>query len=210
MEKDFRIYLKFSISFEKDIFVVHKCLKMKKKFLLLFYFISSFVFSQNYMFDYMLKTTVKRSNPSNQYESFDMVNSKNHYLYMEVGKNTITENYYSILIDKEKKNILRFLVSDISKNPLIFQLENSHKLSNYQYYKFVNLKIESIGKLKFKIYPEKIIKPKKQVFELEIQLEKFEDDLIVIDFETLTTEQEFEIENLIKSQLKSENLTGNF
>lgn len=158
----------------------------------------------------MLKTTVKRSNPSNQYESFDMVNSKNHYLYMEVGKNTITENYYSILIDKEKKNILRFLVSDISKNPLIFQLENSHKLSNYQYYKFVNLKIESIGKLKFKIYPEKIIKPKKQVFELEIQLEKFEDDLIVIDFETLTTEQEFEIENLIKSQLKSENLTGNF
>jgi len=182
-----------------------------RNFLLIFFcFISTVLLSQEYHFDYMLKTIAIRTNPKNQYESFDMINSKNHYWYMEVGKNTISENYYSILIDKDKKNILRFQVSDLRKNPLIFQLESNDKYSDYPRYSFKNLKIESIGKLKYKIYPEQILKPKKQIFEMEVQLEKFEDDLIVINFELLNNEQEFEIENLSKSQLKEENQTGNF
>ena len=51
----------------------------------------------------MLKSTVKRDNPDYNYQSYDMVNSKNHNLYMEVGRNNINHNYYSILVDNDKK-----------------------------------------------------------------------------------------------------------
>ena len=54
------------------------------------------------------------------------------------------------------------------------------------------------------------MKPANQIFEMVVQLEKFEDDLIIINFEPLSHEQELQIEKLIKEKLKLENQIGNF
>ena len=180
---------------------------MKKLLTSLVLLFSLFVFSQEYQFDYMLKSTVKRENPDYNYQSYDMVNSKNHNLYMEVGRNNINDNYYSILVDNDKKNVSRFNLTDVNKNPIDFIYERGFEILNdYKvYYKFFNLKIENVGELKYKITPEKILKPANQIFEMEVQLEKFEDDLIIINFEPLSHEQELQIETLIKDKLKSEN-----
>ena len=185
---------------------------MKKLFISFVLLFSLFVFSQEYQFDYMLKSTVKRDNPDYNYQSYDMVNSKNHNLYMEVGRNNINDNYYSILVDNDKKNVSRFNLTDVNKNPIDFIYERGFEILNdYKvYYNFFNLKIENVGELKYKITPEKILKPANQIFEMEVQLEKFEDDLIIINFEPLSHEQELQIETLIKEKLKSENQIGNF
>ena len=185
---------------------------MKKLFISFVLLFSLFVFSQEYQFDYMLKSTVKRENPDYNYQSYDMVNSKNHNLYMEVGRNNINHNYYSILVDNDKKIVSRFNLTDVNKNPIDFIYERGFEILNdYKvYYKFFNLKIENVGELKYKITPEKILKPANQIFEMEVQLEKFEDDLIIINFEPLSHEQELQIETLIKEKLKSENQIGNF
>ena len=185
---------------------------MKKLLTSLVLLFSLFVFSQEYQFDYMLKSTVKRDNPDYNYQSYDMVNSKNHNLYMEVGRNNINDNYYSILVDNDKKNVSRFNLTDVNKNPIDFIYERGFEILNdYKvYYNFFNLKIENVGELKYKITPEKILKPANQIFEMVVQLEKFEDDLIIINFEPLSHEQELQIETLIKEKLKSENQIGNF
>ena len=185
---------------------------MKKLLTSLVLLFSLFVFSQEYQFDYMLKSTVKRENPDYNYQSYDMVNSKNHNLYMEVGRNNINHNYYSILVDNDKKIVSRFNLTDVNKNPIDFIYERGFEILNdYKvYYNFFNLKIENVGELKYKITPEKILKPANQIFEMEVQLEKFEDDLIIINFEPLSHEQELQIETLIKEKLKSENQIGNF
>ena len=185
---------------------------MKKLFISFVLLFSLFVFSQEYQFDYMLKSTVKRENPDYNYQSYDMVNSKNHNLYMEVGRNNINHNYYSILVDNDKKIVSRFNLTDVNKNPIDFIYERGFEILNdYKvYYNFFNLKIENVGELKYKITPEKILKPANQIFEMEVQLEKFEDDLIIINFEPLSHEQELHIETLIKDKLKSENQIGNF
>ena len=185
---------------------------MKKLLTSLVLLFSLFVFSQEYQFDYMLKSTVKRDNPDYNYQSYDMVNSKNHNLYMEVGRNNINHNYYSILVDNDKKIVSRFNLTDVNKNPIDFIYERGFEILNdYKvYYNFFNIKIENVGELKYKIIPEKILKPSKQIFEMVVQLEKFEDDLIIINFEPLSHEQELQIETLIKDKLKSENQIGNF
>jgi len=185
---------------------------MKKLFISFVLLFSLFVFSQEYTFDYMLKSSVKREDPNYDYQSYDMVNSKNHNLYMEVGRNTVNHNYYSILVDNDKKIVSRFNLTDVNKNPIDFIYERGFEILNdYKvYYNFFNLKIENVGELKYKITPEKILKPANQIFEMEVQLEKFEDDLIIINFEPLSHEQELQIETLIKDKLKSENQIGNF
>ena len=185
---------------------------MKKLFISFVLLFSLFIFSQEYRFDYMLKSTVKRENPDYNYQSYDMVNSKNHNLYMEVGRNNINHNYYSILVDNDKKIVSRFNLTDVNKNPIDFIYERGFEILNdYKgYYNFFNIKIENVGELKYKITPEKILKPANQIFEMEVQLEKFEDDLIIINFEPLSHEQELQIETLIKEKLKSENQIGNF
>ncbi len=185
---------------------------MKKLLTSLVLLFSLFVFSQEYTFDYMLKSSVKREDPNYDYQSYDMVNSKNHNLYMEVGRNTVNHNYYSILVDNDKKIVSRFNLTDVNKNPIDFIYERGFEILNdYKvYYNFFNLKIENVGELKYKITPEKILKPANQIFEMEVQLEKFEDDLIIINFEPLSHEQELQIETLIKDKLKSENQIGNF
>ena len=185
---------------------------MKKLFISFVLLFSLFIFSQEYQFDYMLKSTVKRDNPDYNYQSYDMVNSKNHNLYMEVGRNNINHNYYSILVDNDKKIVSRFNLTDVNKNPIDFIYERGFEILNdYKvYYNFFNIKIENVGELKYKIIPEKILKPSKQIFEMVVQLEKFEDDLIIINFEPLSHEQELQIETLIKEKLKSENQIGNF
>lgn len=185
---------------------------MKKLFISFVLLFSLFIFSQEYQFDYMLKSTVKRDNPDYNYQSYDMVNSKNHNLYMEVGRNNINHNYYSILVDNDKKIVSRFNLTDVNKNPIDFIYERGFEILNdYKvYYNFFNLKIENVGELKYKITPEKILKPANQIFEMVVQLEKFEDDLIIINFEPLSHEQELQIETLIKEKLKSENQIGNF
>ncbi len=185
---------------------------MKKLLTSLVLLFSLFVFSQEYTFDYMLKSSVKREDPNYDYQSYDMVNSKNHNLYMEVGRNTVNHNYYSILVDNDKKIVSRFNLTDVNKNPIDFIYERGFEILNdYKvYYNFFNLKIENVGELKYKITPEKILKPANQIFEMEVQLEKFEDDLIIINFEPLSHEQELQIETLIKEKLKSENQIGNF
>ena len=185
---------------------------MKKLFISFVLLFSLFIFSQEYQFDYMLKSTVKRENPDYNYQSYDMVNSKNHNLYMEVGRNNINHNYYSILVDNDKKIVSRFNLTDVNKNPIDFIYERGFEILNdYKvYYNFFNLKIENVGELKYKITPEKILKPANQIFEMVVQLEKFEDDLIIINFEPLSHEQELQIEKLIKEKLKLENQIGNF
>ena len=98
-----------------------KILQNKLLFLFLFFLFFE-LFSQNYSFDYMLLSANQRiSETVERYEDYSMVNSKNHQWYMELGKNTITGNYYSILIDNDKNLISHFLVSDINKSPLYFE-----------------------------------------------------------------------------------------
>ena len=93
---------------------------MKKLLTFLVLLFSLFVFSQEYTFDYMLKSSVKREDPNYDYQSYDMVNSKNHNLYMEVGRNTVNHNYYSILVDNDKKIVSRFNLTDVAVAQLLF------------------------------------------------------------------------------------------
>ena len=101
---------------------------MKKLFISFVLLFSLFIFSQEYQFDYMLKSTVKRENPDYNYQSYDMVNSKNHNLYMEVGRNNINHNYYSILVDNDKKIVSRFNLTDVNKNPIHFKYERGYNI----------------------------------------------------------------------------------
>ena len=103
---------------------------MKKLFISFVLLFPLFVFSQEYRFDYMLKSTVKRENPDYNYQSYDMVNSKNHNLYMEVGRNNINHNYYSILVDNDKKIVSRFNLTDVNKNPIDFIYERGFEILN--------------------------------------------------------------------------------
>ena len=102
---------------------------MKKLFISFVLLFSLFIFSQEYQFDYMLKSTVKRDNPDYNYQSYDMVNSKNHNLYMEVGRNNINDNYYSILVDNDKKNVSRFNII-MQPYPCIFTVFFIQKMIN--------------------------------------------------------------------------------
>ena len=103
---------------------------MKKLFISFVLLFSLFIFSQEYQFDYMLKSTVKRDNPDYNYQSYDMVNSKNHNLYMEVGRNNINHNYYSILVDNDEKIVSRFNLTDVNKNPIDFIYERGFEILN--------------------------------------------------------------------------------
>lgn len=181
---------------------------MKKLFTTFFLFLISFVFSQEYQFDYMLKTTVVRENPQFTNESYDMMNSKNHNYYMEVYKDK--NLYKSFLIDNQNKIVHRFKELDFSKNPMSFKYKNSNSLSNYSYYNLTKFKIEKIGELTYKVTPEKILNPKEEHLVIEVKLEPFEDDLLIINFDLLSSNQELEIENLIKEKLRSESLFGKY
>lgn len=181
---------------------------MKKLLVTIFLQFFSFVFSQDYQFDYMLKANVVRENPQFTIESYDMMNSKNHSYYMEVYKDK--NAYRSFLIDNQIKIVHRFRELHFSANPMSFKYKNSNALSDYSYYNLSKFKIEKIGELTYKVTPEKILNPKEEHLEIEVKLEPFEDDLLVINFDLLSYSQRLEIENLIKEKLKSENLIGKY
>lgn len=181
---------------------------MKKLLTTIFLLLISFVFSQEYQFNYMLKSTVKRENPDLNSQSYDMVNSKNHSYYMEVYKKN--NSYISLLIDYQKKEVHRFKKLNFNDNSMTFSYKNSSVISAYSYYDLLKFKIEKTEELSYKIMPEKIINPNDEQLEIDVKLEPFEDDLLIINFDLLNYSQTLEIENLIKDKLKSENLIGNY
>ena len=63
--------------------------------------------------DYMLKSTVKRENPDYNYQSYDMVNSKNHSYYMAVS-------YTHLDVYKRQELISEFLTN---KDKKLFRLQ---------------------------------------------------------------------------------------
>ena len=93
------------------------------KFLIFFLLSLSLTASaQQYKFDYMLKSENIREDSKYNSTSFDMINSKDHTYYMEVGQNSITGKYYSILFDYDKKEFYRFDINNrkiISPSPLL-------------------------------------------------------------------------------------------
>lgn len=181
---------------------------MKKLFISFVLLFSLFIFSQEYQFNYMLKASVKKENPDFNFQSYDMINSKNHSYYMEVYKEN--NSYKSFLIDNKKKIVHHFKKLNFNRNPITFLHKNSNALSEYSYYDLLKFRIEKTEELSYKIMPEKIINPNDEQLEIKVKLEPFEDDLLIINFELLNYSQILEIENLIKDKLKSENLIGNY
>ncbi len=185
------------------------------KFLIFFLLSLSLTASaQQYKFDYMLKSENIREDSKYNSTSFDMINSKDHNYYMEVGQNSITGKYYSILFDYDKKEFYRFDINNrkiISPSPLLFAFKSITSPIDVQFIYYNDLQIEKIGKYRYKIIGNKSTKRKKKnKLEITLELEPHTHDLLIFDFEPLTTKQQQEILVLLKNTLKSENGPGHF
>lgn len=187
----------------------HKYFYMKKNFLLLFCFISSFVFSQEYHFDYMMKYEVS-SEINNHYTSFHMINSNDKDVLMEIGQNTVTKKFYATIKDSKKDIVHHFALNDPASDQLQFVYESSNSLTKYRLYKYDSLQIERVGQLKYKIYTIKNKSIKKNNFIFNIELMPFEDNLLYVDYEPLRHSEEIEILQLIKSKLMTDEVDKNY
>ena len=182
-----------------------------KKFLLVFLLIQICTLNaQKFDFDYILNSENTREIKQHNYKSYDMVNSKNHNLYMEVAQNTLSKDLYSILLDYSDKIIYRFDINKFANNNLKFNYQYASQMSGKYPPKTKSFKIEKIGDLAYRIYTSTNAKRKYEDFELFINLQPFEDDLLIINFEVFTKEQMNAIENLIKNQLQKDSKIGNF
>lgn len=175
MEKDIRLYLKCSISFEKDIFVVHKQFSMKKNFLLLFCFISIITFSQEYHFDYFIQEHSTRLKPDKHQwveESFYDSSNQNS-LNLRTQNNKIIASIYDSKNDRRHV----FKVNKL-KDKIIFVYKHSNQYPQQQnkgdYDKENVIKVEKIDSLKYNVTVFKNSKLKKKKISAIVTLEKFE------------------------------------
>jgi len=182
---------------------------MKKNLLVIFCFISSFVFSQEYHFDYIMKYEVS-SEMNNHYTSFHMINSKDKDVLMEIGQNTVTKKFYAIIKDSKKDIVHHFALNDPASDQLQFVYESSNSLTKYRLYKYDSLQIERVGQLKYKIYTIKNKSIKKNNFIFNIELMPFEDNLMYVDYEPLRHSEEIEILQLIKNKLMTDEVDNNY
>lgn len=181
---------------------------MNKLMIMYFLMQAVTIFSQKYAFDYMLKSEV--DNNGSKFQSFDLVNSENHNIYMEVGKNTTTSRFYAILLDKQRKLVHKFDLGQILTNPLKINYLDKYSFGKINFLKSDKWVLEKIADYKYKVFTDNISIKNKGYFEIELLLAPFEADLITINFEILSRNQESEVEQLVKEKLKSENLPGNF
>ncbi len=184
------------------------------KYLVVFFLGLSFAASaQLYKFDYMLKSENIREDSKYNSTSFDMINSKDHTYYMEVGQNSITGIYYSILFDYDKKELYRFDINNrkiISTSPLLFTFKGVGVYNDIPFLRYNDLQIAKIGNHHYRIIGKNKKKSKKNKLEITLELESHTHDLLIFDFEPLTTQQQQEIITLLRNTLKTENESGNF
>lgn len=181
---------------------------MKKLLLLILLLQTMNMFAQKYSFDYMLKS--ENNNNGTNFQSSNLVNSKNHNIYMELAKNKSTNSFYAILIDYDNRLIHYFRMGEELTNPLKLSYENRSELTNAGTIKETKFKIEKVSDLNYRIYTADLPVKNKDYFEVDLLLAPFEDDLIIINFELLSRKKGLEIEELLKDQLQLENLQGNF
>lgn len=166
--------------------------------------------AQKYKFYYILNSEIVRENPKYNYKRFDMVNSKNHNIYMDVSQDNRTKGLSSILYDYKNMSGFRFDIAQDSAKALKFNLFSSFNLIDKKFINYKSMKIEKIADLKYKLFTTDKKMMSKNDLEIVITLVAFEADLIIIHFEPLTKQQQYEIENTIKKQLTSDNKTGTY
>ena len=176
----------------------------KKVIFLIFCIVAQTLFSQKYEFDYMLKNEHVVKNPKYYLISYMMLNSENRHISMFVINDIKTGVFSSILIDDKNNTGHHFTLGKVMEPPFIFNHTDSFKLSDLIIYQYKELKIHKIGDLHYKI------KVQSREFDIELKLEPYEADLILIHFENLNYKQSIEIENLIKNTLIADKQTGNF
>lgn len=171
---------------------------MKKNLLFVFCFISSFVFSQEYHFDYFIREKSARVKPDKKEwirESFyDSVNNKN--LTLNTQNNKIIATIY------EKENRIRHVFKvNKSKGNLTFV----YKYSNYfpepktkDYNKENVIKVEKIDSLHFNIIVFKNERLKRKRISAIVEIEKSQFDYVNFSADYSRTD---EINEKIKSFL---------
>lgn len=175
---------------------------IKKAFFFVFFL--SFIpgFSQKYEFDYLMEYELKIGNNNfNQY--YLAVNSEDKSVIMEIGKNSITNKYYAILINNEKNVVYHFQINgNTIGNTTKFEFERKYEIQNISHFRYNYLNIEEIEASQFKISALNKKKQKEKIiFEMDISLMKFPKDLSFIFYEPLTYKENSTIVELIKQKL---------
>ncbi|MGE6396484.1 hypothetical protein [Chryseobacterium scophthalmum] len=171
---------------------------MKKNFLLLFCFISSFVFSQEYHFDYFIREQSIRVKPDKQEwisESFyDSVNNKSLVLR--------TQNNKIIATISEKENRIRhvFKVNKSNGNlTFVYKYSNQFPEQKTKDYDKENvIKVEKIDSLHYNIIVFKNARLKRKKISGIVKIEKSQFDYVNFSADYSRTE---EINEKIKSFL---------
>ncbi len=182
------------------------------KFLIFFFLSLSIAASaQLYKFDYMLKSENTRDDAKYNHTSFDMINSNDHTYYMNVGSNSVTGMYRSLLFDHSKKELYIFYINNRKMvSPLLFTFKGVGVYNDRQFLRYNDLQIVKIGNHRYRIIGKSKKKSKKNEIEIILELEPHTNDLLLFNFEPLTSLQQQEIITLLKNTLKSENESGNF
>ncbi|MDF2551482.1 MAG: hypothetical protein K0R77_757 [Chryseobacterium sp.] len=148
---------------------------MNKNFLLLFCFITSFAFSQEYHYDYFIAEHSVRFKPDNQQwtsESFyDSVNQK--MLFIRTQNDKIIASIY----DKENNRSHIFKVNKL-KDKITFIYKHTNQYPQQQHKKDYNkeniIKVEKLDSLKYNVTVFKNSKLKKKKISAIVTLEKSE------------------------------------
>ncbi len=152
---------------------------MKKNFLLLFCFITSFAFSQEYHFDYFITENSLRVKPDNQQWTsgsfYDSVSKKS--LSIRNQNDKILASIY----DKENNRSHIFKVNKL-KDRLTFTYKHSNQFPQLQNKKDYNkeniIKVERIDSLKYNVKVFKNSKLKKKKISAIVILKKYEFDYL--------------------------------
>lgn len=175
---------------------------IKKTILLSFFLCCIFGFSQKYEFDYLIEYQTKIGKNVN-YPYCLAVSSQNKSVIMEIGKNSITNKYYAILLDYERNIGCHFLINGKTiTNNTKFELERKYEFQSKSFFRYNYINVEEMEDSQLRISAlNKKKKKEKVVFEMEISLMKFPKDLSFIFYEPLTNEQEMTLIDHIKQKL---------
>lgn len=145
---------------------------MKKNFLLLFCFISSFAFSQ-YSFDckFLVKDSDKKKNNSNFFDTEILINTKDSDYYLYHYKNE------EIRLFDYRKNMTIYFSDKSKDNEVIYKYLNYESSVERESREIQFIEITEIEK---DIFTIKIFKSRKDKanFELKVMLQKSETDLL--------------------------------
>ncbi|WP_312345668.1 hypothetical protein [Chryseobacterium binzhouense] len=179
---------------------------MKKKFLLLFCFVSSVVFSQEYHFDYFIKEKSKIIKPQKTEEWFN-----DWFTNSMTGNEIFLRNYNNktiAVIYSRNENIKHiFRLSKIKNNINFFYKHSGKIVNNFQpkndYKGKEIIKIRKIDSLKYNVVVYKNSKLKKKEIDALINFEEADFEHIKLSFDHLIADNvEKELRKLLNPKLK--------